>query len=194
MTDNETPVDLEGRLAAKIRELREREGLTYRQLADRMKTVGCEISGPTIQKTEKAGRRVPADELVGYSRAFDMSLGELLGIPDEGQLAGVWQTYIGLERLANVLRHVRTEYGDALGEVLEIARQSPELTAQIRNRRDKYLGTLRHKAQQQAANDGEDVSTPAKLDAFMERWGYFDVPALSAAKDVLEEADSGEGE
>lgn len=187
MTDDEIPVDLEERLAAKVRELRERDGLTYRQLADRMKSVGCEISGPTIQKTEKAGRRVPADELVGYSRAFDMSLGELLGIPDEGQLTGVWQTYIGLERLANVLRHTRTEYEDALGEVRQSARQSPELAAKIQNRRDKYLDTLKHKAQQQAANDDEDVSTPEKLDAFMERWGYFDVPAITAARDALKE-------
>ena len=193
MTDDEIPVDLEERLATKIRELRERDGLTYRQLAERMKSVGCAISGPTIQKTEKAGRRVPADELVGYSRAFDLSLGELLGIRDEDQLTRVWQTYIGLERLANVLRHARAEYEGALGEVLESARQSPELTAAIRSRRDKYLDTLRRKAQQQASNDDEDVSTAEELESFMVRWGYFEVPALAAAKDVLEGIDSGEG-
>lgn len=194
MTDADDPVDLEERLAAKIRELRERDGLTYRQLAERMTTVGCEVSGPTIQKTEKAGRRVPVDELVGYSRAFDMSLGELLGIPDESQLTRVWQTYIGLERLANVLRHAYTEYRGALDEVRENARQNRDLVDAIRDRRDKYLDTFRRKAEQQAANDGEDVSTPEKLEEFMSRWGYLDVPALSAAKDVLEGVDHGEGQ
>ncbi|MGP5198387.1 helix-turn-helix domain-containing protein [Brachybacterium alimentarium] len=194
MTDTEGPVDLEERLATKIRELRERDGLTYRQLAERMTTVGCEVSGPTIQKTEKAGRRVPVDELVGYSRAFDMSLGELLGIPDESQLTRVWQTYIGLERLANVLRHAHTEYRGALDEVRENARQNRDLVDAIRDRRDKYLDTFRRKAEQQAANDDEDVSTPEKLEEFMSRWGYLDVPALAAAKDVLEGVDHGEGQ
>lgn len=194
MTDAGSAVDLEERLAAKIRELRERDGLTYRQLAERMTSVGCEVSGPTIQKTEKSGRRVPVDELVGYSRAFDMSLGELLGIPDEGQLTRVWQTYIGLERLANVLRHARSEYMGALDEVRENARQNHELVDAIRDRRDKYLDTFKRKAEQQAANDDEDVSTPEKLEEFMRRWGYLDVPALAAAEDVLEGIDDGEGE
>lgn len=186
--------DLEERLAAKVRTLRERDDLTYRQLADRMKAAGCEINPSAIQKTEKAGRRVPVDELVGYSRAFDMSLSELLGIPDDSALTRVWQTYIGLERLANVLRHARSEYEDALGDVQETARQNPELAEAIRGRRDKYIDTFKLKATQQAANDDEDVSTPEKLEAFMTRWDYFNAPVITAARDVLEGIDSGEGQ
>lgn len=184
--------NMEERIAEKIRDLRDRDGLTYRQLAERMKSVGCDISGPTIQKTEKAGRRVPADELVGYARAFDMSLSELLGIPDNDQLTRVWQTYIGLERLGNVLRSARSEYADALHEVRENARQNHELAEAIRSRRDRHMTDQTARAKQSAANDGEDVSTPAKLEEYMRRWGHLDVPAIVAANDVLEGIDDGE--
>lgn len=190
--DMDDLANMEERLAAKIRDLREHDSLTYRQLAERMKAVGCDVNGPTIQKTEKAGRRVPADEIVGYARAFDMSISELLSIPDKDQLTRVWQTYIGLERLGNVLRSARSEYDNALEEVRESAGQNSELRQAVQDRHDKYLNTFRQKAVQQAANDGDDVSTPGKLEKFMERWGYFDAPVLTAARDVLEGADDGE--
>ncbi|GAA2092558.1 helix-turn-helix transcriptional regulator [Brevibacterium salitolerans] len=187
-------VDLEAQLAAKIQELREHEELTYRQLADRLKAEGCNVNPGTIQKTEKAGRRVPVDELVGYARAFDMSLNDLLGIPDDDQGERAWPTYLALERLGHVLRVARDEYRDALREVTEIAQENPELVSAISRRLDKNLATFTDKAKRQAEQDGFDVSTPEKLDAYIHDWGFHDVPVIVAARDVLKGVDHGEGE
>ena len=54
------------------------------------------------------------------------------------------------------------------------------------------MSVQERKAKRDAANDGEDVSTPEKLEAYMERYGHLDVPAIAAARDVLEGADDGE--
>ncbi|WP_193086452.1 helix-turn-helix domain-containing protein [Brevibacterium aurantiacum] len=185
------PENFEDKLAARIAELRDRNDLTYQQLADRMKAGGTQIHPSAIQKAEKAGRRVPVGELVAYARAFDMDLSELLGVSDKDQLTRVWQTYIGVERLGNVLHHARSEYDDAVSEVRESAKQSPELAAAIKDRRAKYFSTYRQKAIQQAANDGDDVSTPEKLEEFMRVWGYLSNPVLTAADDVLKGIDDG---
>lgn len=187
-------IDLEKALASRVQQLRESAGLTYQQLADRMKAEGCDIHPSGIQKTEKAGRRITVDEMMGYARAFDVKPAELLGDSSLDDIEEEWGTYIGLERLANVNRAVQHEYADALREIRGSARSSPELAAAIRERRDKNLAVQTMKAKRDAANDGEDVSTPEKLDEYMTRWGHLDVPAIVAANDVLEGSDSGEGQ
>ncbi|WGH91435.1 helix-turn-helix transcriptional regulator [Auritidibacter ignavus] len=72
-------IEAEQRVAERVRELREAKGLSYHALAAQMKAVGCEIYPSAIQKTEKAGRRITVDELVGYARALNVSINELLG-------------------------------------------------------------------------------------------------------------------
>lgn len=185
--------NIEAHLASRVQELRRRDDLNYRQLAERMKANGFAINQGSIQKAEKSGRRVPIDEVVAYAQAFNMSVNELLGIHDDYQADKTWPTYINLERLANVRQTILNEYGESLSEVRGVASDSPELVSAVRDRRAKYLATFEAKARRQAESDGDDVSTPEKLEKFMERWGYFDAPVLTAARDVLEGVDNGEG-
>lgn len=185
-------IDLEKGVAARIQQLREDAGLSYQDLAEQMKAVGCTIHPSGIQKTEKSGRRITVDELMGYARAFDVSTAKILGEPAVDVSGELWSTYIGLERLSNVNRSVRQEYVEARDEMRTSALGNPALVKAIRDRQDKYMSVQERKAKRDAANDGEDVSTPEKLEAYMERYGHLDVPAIAAARDVLEGADDGE--
>lgn len=187
-------IDLEKGLATRLKALREEAGLSYQQLADRMKAVGCDIYPSGIQKTEKAGRRITVEELVGYARAFDVSLMELLGDSPTDNLGELWGVYMGLERLSNVKRAVGQEYGEALREIQASARENPELVIALRDRHDKYLAAQTERAKRDAYRDGEDVSTPEALEAYLDRWGVYEIPAIAASADVLEGADNGEGQ
>lgn len=182
---------VEKELADRIREHRGR--MSYKQLADRMEAAGCAIYPSAIQRTEKSGRRITVDELVAYSRVFDVSTSALLGeAPPEGT-DELWGMYIGLERLAAVNRVVQNQYADALGEMRSSVQDKPKLVKMIQDRHDSELGVQERRARRDAANDGEDVSTARKLDVYMKHWGHLDVPALTAARDVLEGVDNGEG-
>ena len=178
-------IDLEAGLATRIGQLREAAGWSYQQLADRMKAVGCEIHPSGIQKTEKSGRRVTVDEMMGYARAFDMSASELLEETPTDDRGELWSAYIGLEHLSNALRAVRREYGHALRKFRDRAGGDDVLMQAIRERHDRHLATHTEEARRQADRDGIDVSTAEALDQYMRDWGFLDVPAISTARDVL---------
>ena len=120
-------IDLEKGVAARIQQLREDAGLSYQDLAEQMKAVGCTIHPSGIQKTEKSGRRITVDELMGYARAFDVSTAKILGEPAVDVSGELWSTYIGLERLSNVNRSVRQEYVEARDEMRTSALGNPAL-------------------------------------------------------------------
>lgn len=71
-------IDVEKALAERIADERKARGLTYEALAEKMTGVGCDIHPSGIQKTEKSGRRITVEELVGYSLAFEIPVAELL--------------------------------------------------------------------------------------------------------------------
>ncbi|PXA77919.1 helix-turn-helix domain-containing protein [Auritidibacter sp. NML100628] len=72
-------IEVEQRVAKKIREIREAKGLSYHALAEQMKAVGCDIHPSAIQKTEITKRRITVDELVSYAITLNATIGELLG-------------------------------------------------------------------------------------------------------------------
>lgn len=84
-------VTREDLLAERVAALREDRGWTYDGLAARMTALGCPIQPSAIFKTEKGNprRRVVVDELVAYSKAFDVPLDYLVAVPGEsaGQVA-----------------------------------------------------------------------------------------------------------
>jgi transcriptional regulator with XRE-family HTH domain len=74
----------EEHLARRVGVERERRGWTYEGLAKRMADAGCAINASAIYKIEKLDppRRITVDELVGFSRAFDVPVDELLVPPE----------------------------------------------------------------------------------------------------------------
>ena len=185
-------IDLEKGVAARIQQLREDAGLSYQDLAEQMKAVGCTIHPSGIQKTEKSGRRITVDELMGYARAFDVSTAKILGEPAVDVKR---RTVEHLYRPRTTFRcktFSSTEYVEAQDEMPTSALGNPALMKAIRDRQDEYMSVPERKAKREAADDREDVSTPEKLEAYMERYGHLDVPAIAAARDVLEGADDGE--
>lgn len=76
--------DIEPQTAKRIAQYRNLFGLTYQDMADKMKHVGCDIHPSAIQKTEKSGRLIRVHELIGYSRVLGVTVGELLGIEESG--------------------------------------------------------------------------------------------------------------
>ncbi|WGH91436.1 helix-turn-helix transcriptional regulator [Auritidibacter ignavus] len=78
-------INTERAIAKKIQQLRLTRGWTYQALADRMKEAGHHIDPSGIHKTEKAGRRITVNELIGYTRAFDIRVTQLLGEPETPQ-------------------------------------------------------------------------------------------------------------
>jgi transcriptional regulator with XRE-family HTH domain len=76
---NKTPSEVELQVVAKLIELRKIFGWTYEETAERMRGEGCNLHPSSIQKTEKSGRRVTVDELVGYSRIFNVAVSDLVG-------------------------------------------------------------------------------------------------------------------
>lgn len=184
-------IDLEKGIAPRIARLREDAGLSYQQLADRMKALGCEINPSGIQKTEKSGRRITVDELMGYARAFDMSPTELMGEEQPASFQELWRTYLGVERLKHVSTLVQGQYLDALPDVVAAAKESPELLQAIRDRHDKTLAIQTAKAKRDAESDGDDVSTLPKLEAYLQHWGVYDLAAIAAPMDIINEVDNG---
>lgn len=74
----------EGNLARRVAFERERLGMTYDGLAKRVTEAGCPIQGSAIYKIERGDppRRITVDELIGFSRVFDIAPEDLL-VPTE---------------------------------------------------------------------------------------------------------------
>lgn len=73
-------VHSETNLARRIAHERERLGMSYEGLADRMTKAGCAIQPSAIYKIEKAKppRRISVDELVAFSAVFGVPVEQLL--------------------------------------------------------------------------------------------------------------------
>ena len=73
-------------LAERVRLERERLGWTQESTAAHLAEVGCPIQTTAISKVEKGSREVTVDELVAFSRVYDVPIDNLLlgpaGAPD----------------------------------------------------------------------------------------------------------------
>lgn len=71
-------------LARRIAFERDARGMSYDGLASRMERAGCPIQPSAIYKIEKADppRRITVDELVGFSRVFEIPVERLLLPPE----------------------------------------------------------------------------------------------------------------
>ena len=82
-TERGTAVNAEEFLAATIEDLRTREGWSYAELSQRMGEAGCPIERSSLQKIERGQprRKITVNELVAFSRVFNVEIPELLVSP-----------------------------------------------------------------------------------------------------------------
>lgn len=70
----------ETNLAARVQHEREARGWSYEALSNAMTAAGCRINASAIYKIEKGEprRKITVDELVAFSRVFDVAIDDLL--------------------------------------------------------------------------------------------------------------------
>lgn len=100
--------NIEPDLVGRIIRFRESQGMTYRQFADMLGEHGGGISGPTVQKIEKSGRAIRVAELIVFSRALGVSVGELLGDPQGGQGGAVDVRLSRIKELSQQIADIAT--------------------------------------------------------------------------------------
>jgi transcriptional regulator with XRE-family HTH domain len=74
-------LEAEANVAENVRLARSARGWSASKLADLMTGVGCAIDQSAIHKIEKQGRRITVDELVGFSKVFNVPLERLVTDP-----------------------------------------------------------------------------------------------------------------
>jgi transcriptional regulator with XRE-family HTH domain len=135
----------EQNLARRIAYERERQGMSYAGLAQRMTEHGCAIDQSALYKIEKANppRRITVDELVALAQVFETTVDDLL-LPPELKSAGVavdrWQKVEHTMRKAHEADHALSvaweqlaahivDYPNARKVVIDhISSQRPDLT------------------------------------------------------------------
>jgi transcriptional regulator with XRE-family HTH domain len=77
-------IAVEADLSRRIAWERENRGWTYDGLARRMKAAGCPMQSSAVYRIEKGEppRRITVNELVAFSRVFEVSMVDLLHSPD----------------------------------------------------------------------------------------------------------------
>lgn len=174
----------EQKVAATIVRHRNEMGLTYEQLAERMRLEGVNIHQSAIQKTEKSGRRVNIDEMVAYAKVFGIPVEELWGgTGQDAEVAAGWQALLSAETLSAIAGFARRNYDDEIGKIRAKAEKNPKLREQIESRLTKHRVMAERQARAMAEKDAIDVSTDEKFEAYL--WDMWADDAMRAAHDVL---------
>jgi transcriptional regulator with XRE-family HTH domain len=106
-------------LARRVAYERERREWSTEGLARRMTDVGCPIHQSAIWKIEngKPPRRITVDELVAFSRVFDVSIEELLLPVDAARSKRAMELVELIERLLGEIARLSVDLVPALREV-----------------------------------------------------------------------------
>lgn len=205
---------IEEHIGSKVTALREQLGWNQRQLGEALeKATGRKWERQSVWAAERGKRAWAVSDLLGLADVFNLTVAELVSTDEPLMVGGVeksprdvklrtegdahiqghWRTFHALAGMGNILRTAKQEYEKMLRELRQQVNVSPELEQMIRQYSDKILTMQTSTAIRDAKNDGEDVSTPEKLAAYMDKWGHGSVPALKAARDVLKEDGNGEG-
>lgn len=162
-------LDINEVVAARVTTERVNRGLSYDALARLMAEAGCPISGPSIQKIEKSGRRIDVDEALAFAMVFGIKIDELLTPPDV--------------RLDFILRNA--------------IREGPAAWLQFENARSKYLEHVRAAAEAIRSEPSssqrraffKEVIREARKRRSDDPQDSIAVQFLSAVAEALEEAD-----
>lgn len=97
---------VEADTVANIIRYRKGLGLTYEDMAERMRAVGCEIHFSGVQKTEKSGRRITVEELAAYALVFGVGPDTLMGLPNSEPETASLKARIRLLQLSEEIRNL----------------------------------------------------------------------------------------
>lgn len=89
---------------------RESRGWTYESLANRMTAAGCPITASSLYKSEKSGRRITFEEVVGLSRAFGIPVQDLLLPADLVRSTRALEAYRAWATATDALRRAQDEH------------------------------------------------------------------------------------
>ena len=68
-------------MRANVHNIRKRQGLTLRQLADQMKIINWPLSHIALSEIERGARRADADDIAALATALDVTIADLFGEP-----------------------------------------------------------------------------------------------------------------
>jgi transcriptional regulator with XRE-family HTH domain len=129
----------EDHLAARIAKERKAQTMSLEGLAKRMTDAGCAINQSAIFKIEQGQprRRITVDELIGFARAFSMSVEDLLTAPELLASKQVAPLLDEQRRLIDRRREACQKIDQRLDEIRTelnlIGSKSPEATAFMRS-------------------------------------------------------------
>lgn len=203
---------IEENIGSKVTALREQRKWSQRELGEALeRATGRKWERQSVWAAEHGKRAWAVADLLGLAEVFNLTVADLVSADEnllvggversprdimmrtqgDAHLQGHWRTFHALASMANILRAAESEYKDMARDLRMQVRASPELAVLVREHRDQLLATQRTKLLRMAEQDGDDVSTPAKLAAYMDQYGVNRIPAIRAANDVLKEEDHG---
>lgn len=203
---------VEEHIGAKVASLREQREWSQRQLGEALeRATGRKWERQSVSAAEHGKRAWAVVDLLGLAEVFNVTIAELVTTDEilaiggvertprdikmltqgDAHLQGHWRTFHALASIANILRAAESEYEEMVSDLRSQAAVSPELAELIRDFRDRNMDTQRVKLIRQASQDGEDVSTPAKLTAYLDTYKIHKIPGIRAANDVLKEDSNG---
>jgi transcriptional regulator with XRE-family HTH domain len=97
-------------VAAQVRRIRERKGLSLQALSQRLKALGRPVLPSGLSKIEQGHRRVDVDDLVALASALETSPNVLLMAPEPS--ADIEQKY---EEAVDALLTIRSVFTDSAG-------------------------------------------------------------------------------
>ncbi len=119
----------EANLAKRVTMERAARSWTLEGLAKRMTDVGCPIQPSAIYKVERANppRRIVVDELVAYSKVFDVPVGEMLLDPIFVSVRGAFSLLARFDQCQERLSKLERESDETGREMRQLAQQISEL-------------------------------------------------------------------
>ncbi len=128
-------------LARRVAHERESRRMSYEGLASRMVNVGCPINASAIYKIEKSDppRRITVDELVAFSKVFDIAIDQLL-LPPEVVASGELRALVVAWDEATVLFNAATvEERESRRRLQDFVAEHPELAESLEGLVDELV-------------------------------------------------------
>jgi transcriptional regulator with XRE-family HTH domain len=124
----------EQHVAANVALHREKLGLTYERLAERMSEVGCPIQPSAIFKVEKADppRRITVNELIAFHRVLGVTVTDLLEDPSLGIPEEVWRPVHDVEDQQRVIDRALYEIDQIISAARPTFENDPRLRSVLR--------------------------------------------------------------
>lgn len=113
-------------IAARIREVRETQGMSQQAVADALTARGYEFSRPMVTKTESAGRPITVADLAAFAVVFGVAVTDFFTKPDDAELKALNNEWLAYESQDVVLAELQEKI---TAERAAIAKRTAQLNA-----------------------------------------------------------------